>query len=137
MLTYITDKTLSFVTVSNDHTARVCKVNVDKKTCETQYECIGHTASVESVAVDEHNPSIFCTGSWDNSIAVWNTNSNPIQEAESSEKKATSKKRKVEKGKILQLVGGHHYLTTLLIPLATFFQIVRPHRYSIRCFLGI
>ncbi|KAG0714288.1 Ribosome biogenesis protein WDR12 [Chionoecetes opilio] len=64
----------SFISTSIDQTAVVWVWRSETNAVECVSECYGHTQSVECVAVDEKK-EYFATGSWDNLLKIWTTDS--------------------------------------------------------------
>jgi WD40 repeat protein len=76
-----------------------------------KFECVGHTDTIESVAVDQAR-SIIATAGWDKTVRVWNNDPNDIAPRVTKKKGKKTKGANV-KSSVCVLEGHTESLTSL------------------------
>lgn len=125
-----TAESASFVTASQDFSLFHWKVDTTNKTNEAINKYVGHTGSVECVAV-EPTFERFCSGSWDHSIKLWYPNSTPAEEEKSEVKDIEIKKSAKKKAKVTAEVAKKGSIRTLLGHTLCVSSVAWPTPYNI------
>ncbi|KAI9306896.1 WD40-repeat-containing domain protein [Cunninghamella echinulata] len=92
-----TDSTVSVFSAGLDHTIIGWEINREESDeCQILYECCGHQAAIESLAMNLQK-SHFATASSDSTIKVWSTETPVTNELVESTSQPQKKKKKTEK----------------------------------------
>jgi ribosome biogenesis protein len=75
------------VLITGDIKGNVLGYSFTGQVLEQRFSCIGHTGSVESIAISE---KVFATSSWDKTIKIW---SSKVDDGEDQVKKRSKKQR--------------------------------------------
>ncbi|KAK5666031.1 hypothetical protein BDV3_006964 [Batrachochytrium dendrobatidis] len=97
---YISSTSDTYIlSASQDQTISAFHISEDGGEASLSYQCKDHRGSVESIVVS-NDAAFFATGSWDQTIRIWNTDPEDVEEVEveksSKKRQKLSQKRNIK-----------------------------------------